>query len=135
MRTSRCDDPSRCVLFPSTPRPGGRVSPLADAGNRGGDTPGPTVQTNSAREGEVGLNSALRSGTCCFATRGLRDHRRLPRHASPRSTSGVETVHPLAPPVRRLHQDNASAPRDHPGSTRSTSPPGRRPVTSSPVPG
>jgi hypothetical protein len=43
MRASRCDDPSRCVVFPSTPRPGGRVSPLADAGFRGGDTPGPTA--------------------------------------------------------------------------------------------
>ena len=42
MRTSRCDDPSRCLVFPSTPRPGGRVSPLADAGVRGGDAPGPT---------------------------------------------------------------------------------------------
>jgi len=44
MRTSRCDDPSRCVVFPPTPRPGGRVSPLADAGVRGGDAPGPTAR-------------------------------------------------------------------------------------------
>ena len=42
MRASRCDDPSRCVMSPSTPRPGGRVSPLNDAGFRGGDAPGPT---------------------------------------------------------------------------------------------
>src|SRR6185312_15183097 len=70
MRTSRCDDPSRCELSPPAPRPGERVSPLADAGIRGGNTPGPTVQTRSAREGELGLNSALRSGTCFFATDG-----------------------------------------------------------------
>jgi hypothetical protein len=43
MRTSRCDDPSRCLLSPSTPRPSGRVSPLADAGPRVGNAPGPTA--------------------------------------------------------------------------------------------
>jgi hypothetical protein len=43
MRTSRCDDPSRCAMSLSTPRPGGQVSPLADAGIRSGNTPGPTV--------------------------------------------------------------------------------------------
>jgi hypothetical protein len=42
-RTSRCDDPSRCVVSPSAPRPGERVSPLADAGLRVGNAPGPTA--------------------------------------------------------------------------------------------
>ncbi|CAA9418437.1 MAG: hypothetical protein AVDCRST_MAG66-2495, partial [uncultured Pseudonocardia sp.] len=36
---------------------------------------------------------------------GLRAHRRLPRHASPRSTDGVETVHPRRhPTLGRLHR-------------------------------
>jgi hypothetical protein len=42
-RTSRCDDPSRCLMSPPAPRPGERVSPLADAGTRVGNAPGPTV--------------------------------------------------------------------------------------------
>ena len=61
MRTSRCDDPSRCLLSPSTPRPGGQVSPLADAGVRGGNAPGPTDFTlaQAARAKSVRLESAL----------------------------------------------------------------------------
>ena len=122
MRTSRCDDPSRCLVFPPTPRPGGRVSPLADAGHRSGDIPGPTASywvRQRARRSDCVVSEGvlLISGTCFFATHGLRGHRRLPRHASPRSDSGVETVHPLAPPVRRLHHGNACGPADHPGST------------------
>ncbi len=42
MRASRCDDPSRCLMFRSTPRPGRTVSPLNDVGHRSGDIPGPT---------------------------------------------------------------------------------------------
>jgi hypothetical protein len=42
MRTSRCDDPSRCLVSLPTPRPGGQVSPLDDAGIRVGNAPGPT---------------------------------------------------------------------------------------------
>ena len=37
MRTSRCDDPSRCLMSLPAPRPGGQVSPLADAGVRVGE--------------------------------------------------------------------------------------------------
>ena len=61
MRTSRCDDPSRCLVFPSTPRPGGRVSPLNDAGFRSGDASGPTEFTlaQAARANSVRLVSAL----------------------------------------------------------------------------
>ena len=44
MRTSRCDDPSRCLVSLPTPRPGGQVSPLDDAGNRVGNAPGPTAR-------------------------------------------------------------------------------------------
>ena len=43
MRTSRCDGPSRCLVSLPAPRPGGQVSPLADAGIRGGNSPGPTA--------------------------------------------------------------------------------------------
>ncbi len=42
-RTSRCDDPSRCLVSPPVPRPDRQVSPLADAGIRGGNAPGPTA--------------------------------------------------------------------------------------------
>ena len=42
-RTSRCDDPSRCLVSLPTPRPSGQVSPLDDAGNRVGNAPGPTA--------------------------------------------------------------------------------------------
>jgi hypothetical protein len=48
MRTSRCDDPSRCLLSPPAPRPSRWVSPLADAGDRGGDAPGPTAAYSQA---------------------------------------------------------------------------------------
>jgi hypothetical protein len=41
-RTSRCDDPSRCVLSRPTPRPDRTVCPLTDAGHRSGDNSGPT---------------------------------------------------------------------------------------------
>src|SRR5215210_6120803 len=52
MRTSRCDGPSRCLVSLPAPRPGGQVSPLADAGIRGGNTPGPTVPIGSGSERE-----------------------------------------------------------------------------------
>lgn len=68
MRTSRCDDPSRCLLSPPAPRPGERVSPLADAGVRVGErTRSDRLHTRSGGEGEI---SALVSGTCFFATGG-----------------------------------------------------------------
>jgi hypothetical protein len=67
-RTSRCDDPSRCLLSPPAPRPGGQVSPLADAGVRGGEHPrSDRFHTRSGGEGEI---SATVVGTCFFATGG-----------------------------------------------------------------
>ena len=57
MRTSRCDDPSRCLMSRPTPRPGRTVSPLADAGHRSGDAPGPTDA--SSRSGGEGVRVAL----------------------------------------------------------------------------
>jgi hypothetical protein len=63
MRTSRCDDPSRCGCPVQAPRPGLAVSPLADAGVRGGDAPGPTdITPRSGGEGDVVLTNV---GTYC----------------------------------------------------------------------
>jgi len=58
MRTSRCDDPSRCLMSRPTPRPGWTVSPLTGAGLRSRDAPGPTdASPRSGGEGEsVALN-------------------------------------------------------------------------------
>jgi len=56
MRTSRCDDPSRCRCPIQAPRPSLVVSPLTDAGVRGGDGPrSDTVATRSGGEGELVL--------------------------------------------------------------------------------
>ncbi len=79
MRTSRCDDPSRCGCPVQAPRPGLAVSPLTDAGVRGGDTPGPTdVTPRSGGEGNVTLTNV--GAYLCAMT--LTVVSRLHRHAS-----------------------------------------------------
>ncbi len=61
MRTSRCDDPSRCLVFRAAPRPARTVSPLADAGHRSGNIPGPTatLPAQAARANAVRVSAAL----------------------------------------------------------------------------
>ena len=74
MRTSRCDGPSRCLVSLPAPRPGGQVSPLADAGIRGGNSPGPTVPNGSGGQRERGpalsRDVHLIGGTYLVTTRG-----------------------------------------------------------------
>jgi hypothetical protein len=57
VRTSRCDDPSRCVVSCRTPRPGPTVSSLADAGTQVGNIPGPTFAQRLGGESELRLLS------------------------------------------------------------------------------
>jgi len=67
------------------------VSLLADAGYRAGGAPEPTtLRARSGGEGEVAL-TCFSLGACLFTTT-LTVVSRLHRHASPGSTSRVETV-------------------------------------------
>jgi hypothetical protein len=118
MRTSRCDDPSRCLMFPSTPRPGGRVSPLNDAGFRGGDAPGPT-EVYSVRPRE---RAETEQPQCDWCRHLFFCDVWLTRSSSP-SSARFPTIcfrsrnrSPPRPAVWRTLQGNASRPRDHPGS-------------------
>jgi hypothetical protein len=61
LRTSRCGDPSRCVMSLPVPRPGRQVSPLADAGLRVGDhtRSDRLALAQAARAKSVRLSAAL----------------------------------------------------------------------------
>ena len=92
-RTSRCDGPSRCEFPYQRPRPALAVSPLADAGEPGRrHSRADRLRARSGGEGEVALTISL--GAYWFAMT-LEVVSRLHLHASPDSTSRVETVHPL----------------------------------------
>jgi hypothetical protein len=65
MRTSRCDDPSRCLVSLPAPRPGEQVSPLADAGDRGGDIPGPTEIVTQAASANASRVVPCVTSSCC----------------------------------------------------------------------
>lgn len=101
-RTSRSDDPSRCLMSLPAPRPGGQVSSLNDAGLRGGSAPGPTESHSLRRRGRTRADCCRRLLVCnAWLTRSsLPSSARFPlidgrsRNRSPPSTpvaAGVRT--------------------------------------------
>src|SRR5215469_16761762 len=121
-RTSRCDGPSRCGFPYQRPRPALAVSPLADAGEPGRrHSRADRLRARSGGEGEVALTISL--GAYWFAMT-LEVVSRLHLHASPDSTSRVETVHPL---VRWSIRSSIPAghPVNRPRSTPMRCPPDR----------
>ncbi len=115
MRTSRCDDPSRCLVSLTAPRPGGQVSSLADAGLRGGNAPGPTDRQLSPR-------GRKQSGRATFQWHLLFCDTWLTRSSSPSSTRfplidsrSRNRSPPCTPGGRASGQDNAFGAGDHPG--------------------
>src|SRR5699024_8450115 len=90
----RGDGPSHCLCPYRFPRPETVVSLLTDAGPRAEGLPGPTDfatlrQRERSRADYLSWRLYLIANDACGG-------RCLHRHASPKSTSRVETVHPLA---------------------------------------
>ena len=117
MRTSRCDDPSRCLVSPPAPRPGRRISPLADAGDRGGDAPGPTVPYWIRQR----ARARPEPGQCAYQRHLFFCDAWLTSSSSP-SSARFPSIHlrsrnrsPPCPPVWRSRQGNACGPPNHPG--------------------
>ena len=70
-RTSRDDDPSRCLMSHCGPRPSATVSSLNDAGTRGESSPGPTDQPSLRQRGRSRADSYRRLIGCYDAYGGL----------------------------------------------------------------
>jgi hypothetical protein len=120
MRTSRCDDPSRCLVSLPAPRPGEQVSPLADAGNRVGNAPGPTVlSTQPARAKEdctrcsslalISLQRVVNELIVAFLDTLPLDRRPESKPFTPSDTR-----------CRASAESNARGKRDHPAPTPSS---------------
>jgi hypothetical protein len=128
-RTSRCDDPSRCSMSPSTPRPGGRVSPLADAGHRIGER----IRADSPYL--VRPRGRDQTGQCAYQRHLFFCDGWFSRSSSP-SSARFTTIDirsrnrspPSRPVSRASAQHNAARPGHHP-RTR-----GRRPAQVRPAP-